>query len=184
MKTLNQKRTIYLDMDGVMADFETAASTCLGTPYIDTLDGVNAHLYPASQWAQLSNIPNYFRYLPKMPLADQLMMLAKRFRDEMDWDLYMLTAMPHDGTLPDGFQDKIDWMAYYYPGVRVRFGPYSKDKQQHCKPGDILVDDRVINCDQWTAVGGIAVQVTKTYTDALIQLQTIFDQSALDYCSQ
>lgn len=176
MTTLNQKRTIYLDMDGVIADFETAATTFLGEPYIDTLDGVNAHLYPASQWAKLSSIPDYFRYLPKMPLADQLMTLAKRFRDQLGWDLCMLTAMPHDGTLPDGFQDKIDWMAYYYPGVRVRFGPYSVDKQKHCKPGDILVDDRAINCEQWAAAGGTAVRVTHCYTDALIELQAIFDR--------
>jgi hypothetical protein len=177
MKILNKKHTIYLDMDGVVADFETAASNFLGSPYIDTLDGVNAHLYPASQWAQLSSIGDYFRHLPKMPHADQLMVLAKRFRDELNWDLYMLTAMPHDGTLPNGFQDKIDWMAFHYPGVRVRFGPYSKDKQNHCNPGDILVDDRLINCDQWTAVGGIAVQVTKSYTDALDKLQCIFNKT-------
>jgi hypothetical protein len=40
-----------------------------------------------------------------------------------------------------------------------------------------LVDDRLINCDQWTAVGGIAVQVTKSYTDALDKLQCIFNKT-------
>ena len=37
------------------------------------------------------------------------------------------------------------------------FGPYSKDKHQHCEPGDILIDDRSSNIEEWRAVGGIAI---------------------------
>ena len=37
------------------------------------------------------------------------------------------------------------------------FGPYSKDKWQHCNAGDILIDDRQSNIDEWRAAGGIAI---------------------------
>jgi hypothetical protein len=39
----------------------------------------------------------------------------------------------------------------------VRFGPYAEDKQRHCTPGDILIDDKLSNCEQWQAQGGWAI---------------------------
>jgi hypothetical protein len=87
----------------------------------------------------------------------------------------MLTAIPHKNDMHDTFHDKVDWMAERWPEVRVHFGPYSQDKQHHCEPGDILVDDRTSNCQEWAARGGIAVQVTKDYGWALHQLQQVFD---------
>jgi hypothetical protein len=37
------------------------------------------------------------------------------------------------------------------------FGPYSKDKHMHCQPGDILIDDRLSNVEEWRTAGGIAI---------------------------
>ena len=42
----------------------------------------------------------------------------------------------------------------------MNIGPYSHDKQKWCIPGDILIDDRPSNIEQWTAAGGIAVYHT------------------------
>ena len=87
----------------------------------------------------------------------------------------MLTAIPQKNDFPDAFQDKIDWMQEHYPGIRVHFGPYSQDKQHHCRPGDILVDDRTSNILEWRAAGGIGIQVTRDYGLAIEQLQQEFD---------
>jgi hypothetical protein len=38
--------------------------------------------------------------------------------------------------------------------IPVLFGPYSFDKYKHCTPGDILIDDRTSNCEEWRAAGG------------------------------
>jgi 5'(3')-deoxyribonucleotidase len=109
--------------------------------------------------------------------ADELMALAMRFRDELDWNLVMLTAIPRGNDVFESFHDKIRWMDKYYPGIEVHFGPYSQDKQDHCKiAGDILVDDRLDNCEQWRSKGGTAVRVTKDYQSALTELQSIFDK--------
>jgi hypothetical protein len=57
----------------------------------------------------------------------------------------------------------------------MHFGPYSKDKQYHAQPGDILVDDRTSNCTEWNAVHGIAVKVNAgRYQEALDRLLNIF----------
>jgi hypothetical protein len=37
------------------------------------------------------------------------------------------------------------------------FGPYSKDKKDHCVSGDILLDDRKSNIDEWNQAGGIGI---------------------------
>jgi diphthamide synthase subunit DPH2 len=40
----------------------------------------------------------------------------------------------------------------------VTIGPYSRDKWKHVKnPGDILIDDRADNIEEWIAAGGIGI---------------------------
>ena len=67
-----------------------------------------------------------------------------------------LTAIPHDDTIPYAIYDKVRWADKHFPGIPVLFGPYSFDKQLHCKPRDILIDDRSDNCNDWRMAGGIA----------------------------
>jgi 5'(3')-deoxyribonucleotidase len=167
--------TIFVDMDGVIADFMTGARNYLNASTADTDEAERDGRWPEKTWGRLVEAPNFFRHLPKMSRADELMNLAHRFRDELGWQLRILTAIPENNEVPDVFQDKVDWIKEYYPGIRVNFGPYSQDKWRQCKPGDILIDDRKDNCEQWQAAQGIAVRVTSDYQSALDQLQSLFD---------
>lgn len=163
--------TIYIDMDGVVANWDAAAREVVGHKVKD-LNG----RWPDEDWERVRSIEHFYRDLPKMPQADQLMELAKKFRDYLGWNLYMLTAIPHNNDHPHAFHDKIKWMDRYYPGIDVHFGPYSHDKQHHCRPGDILVDDRPSNISEWTNAGGTAVHVTDNYDQALEELESIYNQ--------
>ena len=71
-------------------------------------------------------------------------------------DLRFLTALPHDYSVPFAVYDKVQWADRYFPGVPMFIGPYSHDKWRHCRPGDILIDDRTSNCEEWTREGGKA----------------------------
>lgn len=157
-------------MDSVVADWESFAHQILGSGTLD----INGR-WPDEDWARLKACKTFYRHLPKMPRADDMMALARRFRDELGWNLFMLTAIPHNNDVPEVYQHKIEWQLERYPDVMVHFGPYSFEKQNHCKPGDILVDDRTSNCEEWTNRGGIAVQVTRDYALALKELQGLFD---------
>lgn len=170
------KQTLHIDMDGVVADWNSYAMKILGS---DSL--MNNGRWPDKDWARLKSCKTFYRDLPKMKKADELMNLARRFRDELGWELYMLTAIPHNNDVPECFQHKVEWQQEFFPDVRVHFGPYSQDKKKHCKPGDILVDDRHDNCTDWRLAGGIAVQVTADYDLALAELQRQFDLHALKY---
>jgi 5'(3')-deoxyribonucleotidase len=161
-------------MDGVLADFNTAARTYLNAAKQDEQDAERNGRWPAHSWGKLVNAPNFYRHLPKMPLADELVKIAYRFKNELGWEIRILTAIPTKNEVPDVFQDKFDWMAEHYPGIRLCFGPYSTDKYRHARQGDILVDDRESNCREWTQTGQRAVRVlSQNYQQALDELNDI-----------
>lgn len=172
-------KTLYLDMDGVLADFNTAARIALGATKQDAEQAAQAGRWPESQWRKLISDSHFYRNLPKMPQSDTLVELAKKFRDNLGWRLLVLTAIPKKNDVPEAFYDKMLWMQQYYPGIPVHFGPYSHDKHTHCKPGDILVDDRTDNIQQWHAAGGIAIKVGNNLDSAIEELSFIYKIEAV-----
>ena len=73
--------TLYLDMDGVIADFDGHARKILGPKK----DFGSSEKWPEQQWQHLADVPNLYLNLPKMPRADQMVDLCRRFRDELGW---------------------------------------------------------------------------------------------------
>jgi len=177
---MKNKPTLYLDMDGVLADFNAAATRLLGATDAEENRAAQVGRWPDHQWRRLADQANFYLDLPKMPLADELVELALRFRDNLDYDVRILTAIPKGNDMPEAFHDKIDWINRYYGAhdLRVHFGPYSHDKARHCQGSDdILVDDRVSNCEDWRRAGGTAIQVQPgEYRRALLELESIFHQ--------
>jgi 5'(3')-deoxyribonucleotidase len=170
-------------MDGVLADFNTAARGLIRATDAERKAADEAGRWPREKWSSIRDHAHFYRNLPKMPQADQLVMLARRFRDELGWNLRILTAIPHNNDMHEVFQDKFEWIQDFYPDIRVHFGPYSKDKQSHATPGDILVDDRTTNCTEWISAGGVAVQVQSgQYQSAIDQLYSIFDKLTTHSC--
>jgi 5'(3')-deoxyribonucleotidase len=174
------KPTLYLDMDGVLADFNTAARELLGATPAEEQQAAQRGRWPEDQWKRLLDQPNFYLNLPKMPLADDLVELALRFKYNLDYEVRILTAIPKGNDMPEAFHDKIDWINHYYGqhGFRVHFGPYSHNKAAHCQSSDdILVDDRTSNCEEWRKAGGVAIQVhPDSYRRALVDLETIFHE--------
>jgi len=142
---------LYIDMDGVLADFPAWALS-----QDPTFTDITTPLTPDQQQLIASN-PRVFRDLEEMPRARSLMNVALHFYTELQWDVSILTAVPREPHMPWAFQDKMDWMRARWPLYPVRFGPYAEDKQRHCTPGDILIDDKLSNCEQWQAQGGWAI---------------------------
>jgi len=154
------KPALYLDMDGVLADFNLAAELVLNATPQENYEAAQRGRWPEAQWEKLREQPRFYRTLPKTDMADQLVDLARQYRDQLGWHIAMLTAIPKNNDVPEAFQDKVEWVQEYYPDVPIYFGPYSQDKAQHCHTArDILVDDRKDNCDQWRQAGGQAIRV-------------------------
>lgn len=143
--------TIYLDMDDVVADFKAYAHAVLGKPQQD-------EKWPHEDWVRLRDNPRLYRDLKPTPESTALVDYCRNLRDQQGVDLMFLTAVPKGNDVPWAFYDKVLWAQQYFPDIPVMFGPFSKDKHVHCKAGDILIDDRTSNCNEWRAAGGFAVQ--------------------------
>lgn len=143
--------TLYIDMDGVVADFDKYAEQILGP-----LPGHNG-IYPDAQWQKIASNPRLYKDLKKTAYADRLVDECRDLALMREYNLIFLTAVPKGNDIKWAFYDKVVWVQNYFPDIPVHFGPYSTDKWQHCQPGDILIDDRSSNIEQWRVAGGIAI---------------------------
>jgi len=149
--------TLYLDMDGVVADFDEYAARTLGIP-------PSSGIYPNEIWYKLASNARLYRDLIKTPYADELVFQCSKFAKQRDYALKFLTAVPKGNDVPWAFYDKVVWAQEYFSAIPVMFGPFSKDKYVHCQIGDILLDDRISNIEEWKAAGGIAIHHTNIDT--------------------
>ena len=136
--------TVFVDMDGVVADFDGYANRTLG---IETTPG---YRFSQEDWYKLrKHNQRIYRDLPLTSTALNLIYTLKELRDVYGFTIIFLTAVPHENDLGWAFTDKVEWARKYFPGIPVWFGPYSADKYRHCGDGDVLIDDRVSNIKEW-----------------------------------
>jgi hypothetical protein len=140
------RRQIYLDCDGVLADFETAATAILGAP---------SHVFEKRHgagefWRRLAKADRFFERLDLLPDARQLYEAVKGAGP------VILTGMPHGKWAEP---QKRAWAARHFPGVPV-ITTTAALKREHCHPGDVLVDDRDQYRHLWVAEGGVFVRHT------------------------
>lgn len=138
--------TVYVDLDGVLANFEGKAIELFGAKWRDELEKPN--------WGEFSKFTNLYEILEPMHDAKYLWQyITARYED-----VQILTAIPKRAHFPNAVNDKRAWVYKHFgSNVRVNFGPYAQDKQYHCKPSDILIDDMLINCEQWNTNNGNAI---------------------------
>ena len=156
--------TIFLDMDGVVADFDGYAEPIVG---FRTPGGVR---YDQEGWALISANPRLYSELGEMPDAHRLVSEVQQLAKENSMDVKFLSAIPRQNDVPWAFWDKIKWVEQYYPGIPVWFGPHSNEKCLHCRPGDILIDDRASNVHEWTTAGGIGILHHDTTIDNTLEI--------------
>lgn len=137
-------RLIYLDLDGVLADFEGTALDLFGPTWKEEIE--------KSNWGKFTQYPNLYQLLRAMPYALELYETCLSIADTQ-----VLTALPNRArsSFPNAAQHKIEWVRKHIsPDLRVHFGPFAQDKQYHCySPQDILIDDVERNIQQWPGIG-------------------------------
>ena len=134
---------LYLDCDGVLADFDRAATELLRMPprQFEKRHG------PPEFWKRIARHPDFYGSLPLMPDATILFEAVRHL------DPIILTGLPRgDWAAPQ----KVRWAAEHFPGTRI-ITCLAADKRRHARNGDILVDDTLKYRDLWTGAGGIFV---------------------------
>jgi hypothetical protein len=132
---------LYLDCDGVLADFERAATQLLRMP---PRQFQKRHGLPEF-WRRLARHPDFYGSLPLMPDA-MILFEAVRHLDPI-----ILTGLPRGNWAAP---QKVRWAAEHFPGTRI-ITCLAADKRRHAQDSDILVDDTLKYEALWTAAGGI-----------------------------
>lgn len=173
---------IYLDMDDVVADWIAHAQDFLKLRW----DHAAGERIPQHEWDKLKNDSRFYYTLPLKQGANDLVTWCKDYVvTHPGTGLFFLTALPHDYSMPYAAQDKVWWANKHFPGIPVFLGPFSHDKWRHCKPGDVLIDDRHSNCSEWRSAGGFAHEYRtwdqcKVWLEDTLKWQSTLDQLKLD----
>jgi len=163
---------IYLDMDDVVADWHSAAQDFLKLRWNKDNERI-----PQGDWNRIKQLSHFYRHLPLKPGAQELVEFCSHaVTSGLADGLFFLTALPHDYSMPDAASDKVWWAHDHFPDVTVYIGPFSHDKWRHCKPGDILIDDRTSNCEEWVRAGGHA-HIYRTWEACKPWLNSILSNS-------
>lgn len=159
---------IYIDSDGVLADF---SAYCL-KHYGSLPEGLVEKGAKAKFWAWVnhhnSTVAPFFRSLPKMKDADELV----EFCQSNFHSVKVLTA--RGNTPSDGEAQKVGWYEEHYPGLECIVVRKSPDKANYAHARSILIDDRSKSIDPWVEAGGIGILHTSA-EDTIRQLQEIMD---------
>ena len=159
-------RQLYLDCDGVLADFDKGATAVLGLSprAFEQRHGLGKF------WQKLAQAPDFYFGLPLMDDAMELFDAVRHL------DPIILTGLPRGNWAAD---QKVRWAARYFPDTRI-ITTMARDKRDHAKEGDVLVDDQTRHRQRWEEVGGVFIHHTSA-RQSIDELRRYFpiDQGAI-----
>jgi len=150
---------LFLDADGVLADFDLGARRLLR---MSSKEFIAKHGRGAF-WKRLATAKNFYGGLSKMPDADRLFAAVKHLEPTI------LTGLPLGSWAAP---QKVEWAAAHFPGVPI-ITCMARDKHKHMHRGDVLVDDREKHRAAYEEAGVVFVH-HRNAEDSLRQLAKIF----------
>ena len=134
---------LFLDADGVLADFDRGVTQLLGLPprEFEKRHGLGEF------WRRLARAPDFYARLPLMPDAWELFDAVRHL------DPIILTGLPRGNWAAP---QKVRWAAKHFPGTRI-ITCMAVDKRRHAQEGDVLVDDTLKHRHLWEEAGGIFI---------------------------
>ena len=144
---LDPSTEIYVDMDGVLADFFGEWAKLMGVDSFRDIKDAGPAL------AKIRATDNFWLRLPVLPQAEQLLSLIKQVKGE-----YNICTSPLADD-PNCEQHKHEWikknLAFFPPkNIHITHNKPQFAKSQNGS-ANILIDDYGVNINAWEAAGGI-----------------------------
>ena len=156
---------IYLDMDGVLADFDRGLIELCG---MDPAQGKNCR---ADLWGRVKAVGHFYDKLELMPGAKELFdAVYSEYGDRCE----ILTGVPKpDKGIPGAGEDKINWMRRMLSEDIKMNIVLREEKRNYCKgKGCILIDDLYDNIRVWDEYGGTGI-LHRSSEETLAELKEI-----------
>jgi hypothetical protein len=150
---------LFLDCDGVLADFDAGAARLLKMSPAAFEAGHGRREF----WRRIAGAKNFYGTLAEMADARLLFDVVEHLNPTI------LTGLPLGNWAAP---QKIGWAAEHFPGVPI-ITCMARDKHKHMSPGDVLVDDRENHRAAYEAAGVRFVHHVSA-ADSLRQLAQIF----------
>lgn len=137
---------IFIDLDGVLADFEQG--------YLDNFGHAHNSVNQFLMWRNITSKEDHWQTLPRMAQFETLWGYVNQFNP------IVLTGCPRSG-YNAAVEGKKLWCSEHLGDNIEVITCFSRHKPKHMiTAGDILIDDLEKNCDRWTEAGGVALRYT------------------------
>lgn len=145
-----KRPTVYVDMDGVLADFFGEVAREHDVEYWREIHRQDIGI------DQVAQQPGFFEMLPKLPNAGYLMKgvldLAGR---------YSILSSPLLSNIEDSSKEKTEWLQKHLPNHPPQAIIFDHEKYKYARQADgtpnILIDDWETNIRLWESNGGIGI---------------------------
>ena len=169
--------TVYLDMDGVLADFFGGIEKLYGVQHWKELTSDRTKDLKTEVIKKITGT-NFFETLTKFNTADALIKLVQDFTG----GVYSINTSPLRGDNKNSAYYKKIWIGKHLPKpqeiiVTGRKESYAMNKNN--KP-NILIDDRPINIQRWTGRGGYGI-LYQANKDSVGKVQTGLEEYKKKY---
>ena len=147
---LPQGVTVYVDMDGVLADLFNHVGGLHDVEHYNKMT--------PDQWETFfkdSNAYELFKSLPVFPTANKLLDIVKNFAGG-----YKILSSPLNFDKEGSIKGKKEWLAKHI-NVPADAWVFEHEKQIYANTNgvpNILIDDYGVNIRKWQAAGGIAIK--------------------------
>jgi 5'(3')-deoxyribonucleotidase len=152
MNAVTYRQYINIDMDGVLVDFDS---------HFYDVHGKWPHEVGEENFWKVFDTKRdgFFRECQPYEGHKEFMKAVYRLADIKGYGVRILTALPRRSTHPKAAEEKQDWCNMHgLSHVPMCTGPYAIDKQKWVKhPHDILIDDKLLNIEQWRAKGAVGI---------------------------
>ena len=139
---------IYLDMDGVIADFEKRYKEI----YHMSPKEAEKHKEYKSFFVEFIKNNNFATLEPMIHAMDGINFLKK-----LNVPTQVLSSTAHEKFYDTISKQKMIWLQKYGITFNPIFVPGKRLKQEYAAPDRILIDDTEINIIQWREKGGIGI---------------------------
>ena len=166
LKDLGDSPKIFVDIDGVLADFVAGVAKLI--PDYDDKRYESDSKYRSMMWKAVEKFSKeggeLWYELPLMHDAKELWEYIRKYNPQ----ILSATGRKSYGA----GRQKRAWIKKHFGNVKVNLTEKAREKAQHAKKGYILIDDKLKAIDPWKAAGGIGIHHTST-ANTIAQLKKL-----------